>query len=148
MTVEPASADLWTTVHGRHGRTGLWPLLLESSPHDDEFRPWESRELSLEKITSPDLHDHATLLATWWAQYTEVDADTDLLSQTERIAVTAPYGQQWPGLVPGQPFAAEPASFAVEYAVHRTAQNSDMRLGLVAAGRGLMLWPPLGGRAR
>ena len=69
------------------------------------------------------------------------------MSQTERIAVTAPYGQHWPGLAPGKPFTAEPTSFAVEYAVHLTAQNPDMRLGLAAAGRGLMLWPPLGGRA-
>ncbi|WP_345581035.1 DUF4253 domain-containing protein, partial [Nonomuraea rosea] len=136
MTVEPASADLWTTVRELHERTGLWPLLLESSPHDDEIRPWESGELSLEKITSPDLHDHATLLATWWAQHTEVDADSDPLSPTERIAVTAPYGQHWPGLAPGKPFTAEPTSFAAEYAVRLTAQNPDMRLGLAAAGRG------------
>jgi hypothetical protein len=58
MTVEQASADLWTAVRELHGRTGLWPLLLESSPHDDEFRPWESGELSPEK--SPGLVSAAT----------------------------------------------------------------------------------------
>ncbi|RSN03515.1 hypothetical protein DMB42_32855 [Nonomuraea sp. WAC 01424] len=98
MPSGPASADLWTAAHEAHGRTGLWPLLLEPLPRDDDFRPWESGELDLETTTSPDLHDHAALLAAWWAGHTEVDPDTDLLPETERIAVTAPYGQRWPGM--------------------------------------------------
>ncbi|GGS80776.1 DUF4253 domain-containing protein [Nonomuraea spiralis] len=136
MTSGPASADLWTAAHKAHGRTGLWPLLLEPLPRDDDFRPWESGELDLETTTSPDLHDHAALLATWWAGHTEVDPDTDPLPETERIAVTAPYGQRWPGLAPGSPFTAEPATFAAEYASHLTDRNPIMRLGMAAAGRG------------
>ncbi|WP_236003751.1 DUF4253 domain-containing protein [Nonomuraea antri] len=60
-------------------------------------------------ITSPDLHDHAALLETWWAGCTKVDTDTDWLPETERIAVTAPYGQLWPGLAPGKSLAGRGA---------------------------------------
>jgi hypothetical protein len=56
------------------------------------FRPWESGELHLERITSPNLHDPATFLAGRWERHTEVDPD-DFLSEDERIAVTGPYGQ-------------------------------------------------------
>jgi hypothetical protein len=58
------------------------------------------------------------------------------LSESERIAVTAPYGQRWPGVVPGKPFTAEPVSFAVEYAFRLMDRNPAMRMGLAAADRG------------
>ena len=136
VSAGPVSADLWTAVHEAHGRTGLWPLLLESLPRDDDFRPWESGELYPELITSPDLHDHANLLAAWWAECTEAAPETDSLTRAERIAVTAPFGRRWPGLAPGKSFTEEPASFASEYAAHLTARNPAMRLGLAAAARG------------
>ncbi|GAA4557343.1 hypothetical protein [Planotetraspora kaengkrachanensis] len=37
-------------------------------------------------------------LAAWCGRYTEMDAEDDPLSPAERLAVTAPFGQEWPGL--------------------------------------------------
>ncbi|MEW9531808.1 DUF4253 domain-containing protein [Microbispora sp. NPDC049125] len=139
ITEEPASSDLWTQLHTEHQRSGLWPLMLSSLSDDynaGALRPWESGELYLSLISSPDLHDPAALLAAWWSQYTESDAESDPLPETERLAVTAPFGRQWPGLAPAGVIQADPDVLAGEYAAHLVSRDPSMRLGLVAAGRG------------
>jgi hypothetical protein len=137
MTEGSAPEGSWAKTHAENRRSGLWPLLLGSLRYDTkQFRPWDSGELSVERIASPDLHDSATLLAGWWSQYTEFDAATDSLSEPERSAVTAPYGRQWPGLAPAKTFTADPDALAYEYATHLISNDPSMRLGLVAANRG------------
>lgn len=99
----PATAQLWTRMHAEHARSDLWPLLLDSlDANDDEFRPWASGEVFPEQMFSPARHDPAGLLAQWWAAYTAVDEDDDMLDADRRLAVTAPFGQTWPGLAPSR----------------------------------------------
>ncbi len=112
---EPATAELWTRIHAEHGRCGLLPLLLDSlDPNDGGFRPWGSREVFPEHMTSPARHDSASLLARWWATYTAVDEDDDMLDTDRRFAVTAPFGQTWPGLAPHRATTTSPDQLAAE----------------------------------
>ncbi|MFD5111158.1 DUF4253 domain-containing protein [Streptomyces sp. NPDC058391] len=133
----PVSAELWARVHAEHADSGLWPLLLDSRQHGDaEFRPWGSGEIFPERMSSPDLHDPAELLAKWWTEYTAVDEDDDMLSPDERRAVTAPFGQVWPGLAPGCEPATDPDRLAAEYAGYFASGRPLSRLGLVVARSG------------
>ncbi|GHB96605.1 MULTISPECIES: hypothetical protein [Streptomyces albogriseolus group] len=91
------------------------PLLLDSlDPNDGGFRPWGSREVFPEHMTSPARHDSASLLARWWATYTAVDEDDDMLDTDRRFAVTAPFGQTWPGLAPHRATTTSPDQLAAE----------------------------------
>jgi Domain of unknown function (DUF4253) len=134
----PATLDLWARAYAERERSGLWPLLLAALPSGREFRPWGSGELSLDQVTPPGCHDPARLLAAWWEQYTGYDPDTDALdSPAERQAVTAPFGERWPGLAPAGPLAAcDPGSVARRCAAEMLSWKQELRLGLVAAGRG------------
>ncbi|MER7468622.1 DUF4253 domain-containing protein [Streptomyces sp. NPDC097981] len=115
----------------------MWPLLLDSrDPEDSDFRPWGSGELFPERMSSPDDHDPADLLAKWWATYTAIDEDDDMLPPDERLAVTAPFGETWPGLTPGREDTADPSQLAAEYAEHYVLSRPRSRLGLVAAPSG------------
>jgi len=136
MSDGSASEGLWAQAYADRSRSGLWPLLLESLRHSDGFRPWDSGELYCEWNSPADLHDPASLLAGWWAQYTSHDPDSDPLPEAERHAVTAPYGTQWPGLAPGRELTADPDSMALQYTAHLLSQGRPLRLGLVAASRG------------
>jgi hypothetical protein len=130
----PASVELWTRIHAEHAGTGLWPLLLDSRwrLQEGEFRPWASGELFPERMTSPDTHDPAELLAKWWRAYTDIDED-DMLSPDDRLAVTAPFGQTWPGLAPSRESPTHPEEIAAEYAHAFATRRPHLRLGLVAA---------------
>jgi hypothetical protein len=137
LSAGPASESLWTQAYADRIPSGLWPLLLEPLHNDKGFRPWESGELSFDRITPTGLHDPATLLAGWWEDYTSYDPDYDpLMTTEERHAVTAPYGTHWPGLAPAGNLAADPDSMAHGYATHLLSQERPLRLGLVAADRG------------
>ncbi|MFJ1756442.1 DUF4253 domain-containing protein [Kitasatospora sp. NPDC088134] len=137
MSDGPAAAELWARLHAECARTGLWPLLLDSRGlHDGEFSPWGSGELFPERMSSPDTHDVAELLARWWKNGTTIDEDDDVLSPEDRLAVTAPFGRAWPGLAPAHRPTADPDTAAVEYARHFAARRPHARLGLVAAGSG------------
>jgi hypothetical protein len=138
LSDEPATLDQWARAYADRSRSGLWPLLLAALPSGEEFRPWGSGELSFDRITPPDRHDPAWLLAAWWAQYTRYDPGTDTLdSQAGRHAVTAPFGARWPGLAPaGKPEAGDPGSAARRCATEMLSWQQELRLGLVAASRG------------
>jgi hypothetical protein len=75
-----------------------------------------------------------SFLAQWWSQYTE-NSEDDNLSAHERIAVTAPYGQQWPGLAAPAPAHRDPGAHADQCAAELLADNPRLRLGLVATAR-------------
>ncbi|MFJ3921557.1 DUF4253 domain-containing protein [Streptomyces sp. NPDC090022] len=137
LSDRPATAGLWTQLHTEHTRSGLWPLLLDAlDPDDDEFRPWGSGELMPERMSSPASHDPAGLLEEWWATYTAIDEDDDMLDAKRRLAVTAPFGQAWPGIAPARSAATDPDELAAEYAQAFLTDRPQSRLGLVAAASG------------
>lgn len=127
----PVEPYLWTQLRRNHHETGLWPLLLSGLTRE-ESRPWVDGEVSPARMSSPDRHDVAELLAGWWGDGTEVHED-DMLDAAERVEVTAPFGQRWPGLAaPGEP-EGPVGDFADEYAGFLL--DGRPRLGLVAATR-------------
>jgi hypothetical protein len=103
---------------------------------DDEFRPWGPGELFPDKLSDPRRHDPDNLLARWWADNTATDEGDDEPDIARRLAVTAPYGQTWPGLAPVPPKTAAPEQQAAEYAVRLLTADPSMRLGPGAGGFG------------
>jgi hypothetical protein len=87
-------------------------------------------------MSSPASHDPADLLAQWWATYTAVDEDDDMLDADRRLAVTAPFGQTWPGLASCRETTTNPDQLAAEFAQAFLADRPQTRLGLVAAASG------------
>ncbi|WP_242453947.1 DUF4253 domain-containing protein [Bailinhaonella thermotolerans] len=133
----PASRGLWARLRAEHARTGLWPLLLDSRDHyGEEFRPWATGEVSPERMSEPQDHDPAALLASWWRNCTRAGGDAGLLPADERLAMTAPFGRTWPGLAPGRAFVADPEEVAAEYGDAILARRPRVRLGLVPAACG------------
>ncbi|MGW0909465.1 DUF4253 domain-containing protein [Streptomyces sp. NPDC002853] len=133
----PASIELWSQLRAGHAASGLWPLLLDAlDPQDPDFRPWGCGELWPERMSSPADHAPERLLARWWQDYTATDEDDDQLTADERLAVTAPFGQTWPGLAPTPEPSTNPDEIAEQYARVFLDRNPHARLGLVAAARG------------
>jgi hypothetical protein len=137
LSDSPPTPDLWSRLRAEHAASGLWPLLLDPlDPHEADFRPWVCGELSPERMTSPADHDPATVLDRWWRVYTATDEDDDQLDAEERLAVTAPFGQMWPGPAPAPAPVEDADATADQYAQVFQAQHPHARLGLVAAPRG------------
>ncbi|GHA80950.1 DUF4253 domain-containing protein [Streptomyces termitum] len=131
----PAPFALWGRLRAAHPRTGLWPLLLEPLDGDEGFRPWGSGELYPEDMSRPADHDPGAVLARWWEESVSVD-EGDPLSPAERLAVTAPYGAEWPGTAPGREPAEDPDRLAAEHAEVLLSFGGEVRLGLVEAASG------------
>ena len=129
----PAGADLWAALRQAHRHTGLWPLLLDSLD-DDNRRPWDDGELWPTTMTHPSDFDPEELLAQWWSDYTTIDED-DALPAPERLAVTAPYRQHWPGLAAPIPVERDPGAHAERSAAALLAGRPWLRLGLVPTDR-------------
>ncbi|MEV8596174.1 DUF4253 domain-containing protein [Streptomyces sp. NPDC052012] len=89
-------------------------------------------------MSSPADHHPEALLARWWQDYTNTGGpdDNDRLSADERLAITAPFGQSWPGRAPTPTLVDEADAMAEQYARAFLAQHPHARLGLVAAPRG------------
>lgn len=137
LSDEPATAGLWARTHAEHGRSGQWPLLLDAlDPEDADFRPWGSGEIFPEQMSTVVSHDPDDLLAKWWAAYTAADEDDDVLSSEERLAVTAPFGQSWPGRAPSPLAMTSADQLAAEYAEVFRSCRPQSRLGLVTAASG------------
>ncbi|MGW2082749.1 DUF4253 domain-containing protein [Streptomyces sp. NPDC001939] len=137
LSDDPTSMQLWSRLRAEHATSGLWPLLLDAlDPHDEDFRPWGCGELWPERMTSPAEHNPETLLARWWQDYTTIDEDDDQLTADERVAVTAPFGQTWPGLAPRLTSSPHADEIAEQFARAFLTQNPHARLGLVDAPRG------------
>ncbi|MFC5291253.1 DUF4253 domain-containing protein [Actinokineospora guangxiensis] len=132
----PAPAGLWAALRAEHGRTGLWPLLLDALDDDDEdYRPWGNGEVLPGDMSDPGAHAPAELLARWWSEHT-APAEDDALPEAERAAVTSPYGRSWPGAAGPRRLVVDPDRTADDLAAHLLAGHPTMRLGLVAADRG------------
>ncbi|HTJ69551.1 MAG TPA: DUF4253 domain-containing protein [Actinospica sp.] len=96
---------------------------------DAEFRPWESGELYPSRMTSPDRHGAADLLAEWWSEYSDERVTSGLPSSILRD----------PSLFPAasaRPTAAKAMIAAGEYADRFLASRPQVRLGLVVAESG------------
>ncbi|WP_327030101.1 DUF4253 domain-containing protein [Micromonospora sp. NBC_01740] len=121
----PVDPGLWARMRSRHPESGLWPLLL-SGLSSDESRPWADGEVSPADMSSPEQHDVAKVLARWWA-------DCATTGEDGTSDVTAPFGQDWPGLAPPGDLAEAPDVLADECAEFLV--DGRTRLGLVPAAR-------------
>jgi hypothetical protein len=136
LSDEPAPPGTWSRFRAGHTEWRLWPLLLRGD--DDRGQPeypWQAGEVFPARMTAADQHDIADEMQHRWRDYTRwEDTDDEFLSEAERIAITAPFGRDWPGLCPDIGLQGPPEHFADGYAEflrdHRT------RLGLVAVERG------------
>ncbi|MGW0505059.1 DUF4253 domain-containing protein [Micromonospora sp. NPDC003241] len=129
----PAPSGLWPELHAAHAGSGLWPLLLDHL-HGDPDRPWADGELWPASSSDPAEHDPERLLAGWWSDHT---TDYEVGEPTSRqLAVSAPYGQDWPGLAAPASPRVTPQEHADHWAEQLSLAQPDMRLGLVAAERG------------
>ncbi len=127
----PAPAGLWARVLG--ARAGLWPLLLIPVDGDGDCRPWATGELYPQGMSAPGDHDPYALLARWWQRHTAPDKDDDPSSRAARLAVTAPFGETWPGPAPARADVAGADRTAVEWSDFLASLHPEARLGLVAA---------------
>ena len=125
----PATADLFCRIRADHSRSGLYPLLLDGlDKGGEEYRPWGSGELFHARLTSPENHDPAVVLARWWAGDDEWDEDD--------AEVTAPFDERWPGLAPAMPLLHDSDRLAEDFVRRLLAEQPYLRLGLVAATGG------------
>jgi hypothetical protein len=132
----PAPVGAWARLRAEHQQSGLWPLLLDALDDEEEaYRPWGNGEVCPSAMSHPADHEPAALLAGWWRDNTE-ESDDDELTPEERRAVTAPYGDGWPGKAPVPPTRIDADHAADGLAERVFAGHSTLRLGLVAAKRG------------
>ncbi|MDP9831144.1 DUF4253 domain-containing protein [Kineosporia succinea] len=134
LSDDPATLDLWRSFRAEEPHSGLTPLLLDHLD-GDPARPWDDGELWPGDMSSPGEHDPAEVLAEWWDEHTERDEDDDL-TPDERLEVTAPFGDRWPGLAPRRNGAVEPEEQADRCAARVLREKPHLRLGLVAARGG------------
>ncbi len=123
----PATEGLWTALLAAHAKSGLWPLLLDHLG-GHTTRPWDDGELWPAGVSDPGGWDAETLMAGWWTDHT--------LPSPEGLAVTAPYGQRWPGLAAPLPAGDDPDLHAADCVSFMLTDNPNLRLGLVATARG------------
>ena len=131
----PMTATLWTRLHGDHGRSGLWPLLLEGLDAEP-VRPWVVGEVDPEPVSDIDEHDAAEFFAKRWAAVVRPPNDEWLQEFQEESGVDflSSFGRDWPGpAVPGE-LSDDPAAVAGRCA--EQVIRGDTRLGLVAVDRG------------
>ncbi len=131
----PITPQLWQSLRAERPRSGLTPLLLDHLD-GDASRPWDAGELWPGDMTEAGDHDPGVLLAEWWDEYTDYDEESDDLTRAERLAVTAPFGRQWPGLLAGKAWSVDPDAHADLCAARFQRSKPHLRLGLVAAERG------------
>ncbi|MFI1786193.1 DUF4253 domain-containing protein [Streptomyces rubiginosohelvolus] len=137
LSDEPTAAGLWAQMHAEHGGSGKWPLLLDAlDPEDAEFRPWGTGEVFPEQMSAVTSHAPTALLAKWWATYTAVDEDDDMLSADRRLAVTAPFEPSWPGRASSREAVVSADQLAADYAEVFLSDHPQSRLGLVTAASG------------
>lgn len=131
----PAPQGSWQRLRAAHAESGWWPLLLASMSEEGGDRPWESGELCPSGEGSIADHDPERVLADAWHGATEVDPEDDHLVPAERVAVTAPFGTEWPGPAPEIAWTRDPDE-AADRRADRLAARPNPRLGLVRAASG------------
>lgn len=130
LSDQPATAELYGALRAEHARSGLYPLLLDAlHKTDPEYRPWGCGELFLDRLTSPDSHDPAAVLAGWWPDGGDQDDE-------EGSDAMAPFDTRWPGLAAAAPLRHDPELLADAFAQQLLTEDPHLRLGLVAATTG------------
>ncbi|MFL1382060.1 DUF4253 domain-containing protein [Nocardiopsis protaetiae] len=135
ISTDPAPRGLWQELRAAHAESGWWPLLLASMSDEDGDRPWESGELFPSGEGSAADHDPGEVLAGSWRSVTAVAPEDDGLVPRERLAVTAPFGAEWPGPAPEIAWTRDPDE-AADLRADRLAARPNPRLGLVRAASG------------
>ncbi len=118
----PVSGELWAGLRAEHGRSGLWPVLLE-----DSVQPWSAGQIAPDAVAEIDNYHAAAFMAEVWSDWIE-KADTD------QLELLAPFGPQCPGPAASGQLAADPGVVADWYAGLVAERRTP--LGLVAAERG------------
>ncbi len=137
LSDDPAEHTLWARLLADHPRSGYWPLLL--GPDDDEGRPWTAGDVWFDGFTSPDDHEPAALLRSWWQRTTNPAAVTVGFDEPLEVDLTdlAPFGRDWPGgPAPTPPYRIDPEERASAVAYGFLADSPATRLGLVTAASG------------
>lgn len=116
--------SIWRQLAAAFPTHGLWPLVLESLPDDDDDRPWLPGELDPTASTSPDEHDLEEVLAGWWNDSIPVEDEGE-----DAFEELAPFGREFPGLAPASQSALN------TYALDSVTAQLTGRLGLVACTR-------------
>jgi hypothetical protein len=129
----PATAALWSRLRAEHGRSGLWPLLLEDlGVGGDPAYPWLSGGgATAEPVREIGSHDPAGFLEAKWAATVPLN---DAWLQENAGEFLRRFGRGWPGLAPPGALIDDPAVVADRCAAGMA--DGRMRLGLVAVGRG------------
>jgi hypothetical protein len=100
----PADADTWRSLLPARV-AGLQPVLIEAGPpYSKGPADWQ---LMPELASYAGDHDAEEVLAAFWADLLE-----GVVEDGEEDDVLAPYGEQWPGLVPAPEPAADPDEHA------------------------------------
>lgn len=130
----PTNAREYARFRADHGRSGLYPLLLDAlDPDDEEFRPWAGGELFPPEGPVGE-RDPEAVLAQWWGEQTGVTDGEDEKDEDERFSeVFAPFGTGWPGRAPAGTVDGDPGLLADAFARELLAMSPWLRLGLVAA---------------
>jgi hypothetical protein len=120
ISEDPVPSGMWADLRGEHGRSGLWPVLL-----DDSTQPWSAGQIAPEPVTDIDGYDAGAFMAEVWAERVTAGDDLEDLE---------PYGPACPGLAPpGKPIA-NPDVVADRYA--RGLDDRGTPIGLAVAARG------------
>ncbi|HEY7484172.1 MAG TPA: DUF4253 domain-containing protein [Streptosporangiaceae bacterium] len=117
---EPASPSLWAGVRAEHGRSGLWPVLL-----DDSTQPWSAGQIAPEPVTDIGTYDAGAFMAEVWADRVTADDDLEDLE---------PYGRHCPGLAPAGDLTDDPDVVADRCA--HGLRDRGLQLGLAVVERG------------
>lgn len=117
-----ASGDLWAGLRAEHGRSGLWPVLLE-----DSVQPWSAGQIAPDAVAEIDNYHAAAFMAEVWADWVQK-------ADVEQLELLDPFGPGCPGPAPSGELAADPGAVADWYAGVIAERRTP--LGLVAADRG------------
>jgi hypothetical protein len=107
------TATLWARLRAEHGRSGLWPLLLEGLDAEPA-RPWLVGEVDPEPVSNIDEQDAAEFFAKRWAAMVRPPYDEWLQEFQEESGVDflSSFGRDWPGpAMPGE-LTDDPAAVA------------------------------------
>ncbi|TDD82963.1 DUF4253 domain-containing protein [Actinomadura darangshiensis] len=122
LSDEPVSGELWTRVRAEHGRSGLWPLLM-----DETDQPWAAGQIAPEPVAEvANYHPHAFMYEVWadWADQAADEDHGDL----------APFGRHCPGPAPAGVQVDDAGAMSDRHA--RALAARGMSLGLVPVDRG------------
>lgn len=122
LSDEVVPAELWGRLRAEHGRSGLWPVLLE-----DSVQPWSAGQIAPDAVAEIDNYHAGAFMAEVWSDWIES-------ARADQMELLDPFGPRCPGTAPpGEP-VADPDAVADWYAGLVAERRTP--LGLVVAERG------------